>query len=311
MNVYRSIDSLPQFRNSVLTIGTFDGVHCGHQQIIEALKKEAQQINGETIIITFYPHPRKIVYPDVPLQLINTQEEKLQLLEQHGIDHVVVVPFSRAFADQTADEYISQFLINKFHPHTIIIGYDHHFGKNRQGNFQLLEQKAPEYGYRLVEIPQHVLDAVEISSTKIRRSLLSGDVETANKLLGYPFFFEGVVVAGDKIGRQLGYPTANLEYTNVDKIRLGEGVFAVLVEIDGVLKKGMLSIGKRPVVNDTLERVEVNIFDFNSDIYGKRLKVLVQKYMRPQVKFSSLEALQQQLRLDEIDARNALHTLQG
>jgi riboflavin kinase/FMN adenylyltransferase len=300
MQVHTNLDLLPQFKNAVLTIGTFDGVHLGHRQILKALRDEAVSIGGESIIITFDPHPRKIVQPDTSLQLINTLSERIELLTEEGINHLVVVPFNKEFANQPADTYIKDFLVSKFHPKSIIIGYDHHFGKGRQGNFRLLEEKAAVYGYNLIEISKHILDEIDISSTKIRHAIQSGNIEKANKLLGYDFFFEGKVITGDKLGRQLGYPTANLVYTDSDKIHLGEGVFAVTVSINGSNKKGMLSIGKRPTLNDSIERVEVNIFDFTEDIYGQHLKVSVKKYLRPQQKYDSLEKLKKQLEKDRL-----------
>ena len=306
MQVHRSIDSLPLFRNAVITIGTFDGVHLGHQKIISALLEEARTVNGESVIITFDPHPRKIINPAEHLQLINTLEEKIELLQEKNIDHLVVVPFTLSFSEQPADVYIQDFLIKLFHPHTIIIGYDHHFGKQRKGNYRLLEEKAPVYNYRLLEIPRHVLDEIAISSTKIRDALTQAQVETANKLLGYDYFFEGVVIEGEKVGRQLGYPTANLKYTNQDKIHLGEGVYAVYLYLDKQLKKGMMSIGNRPTFNDTSEKVEVNIFDFEGDIYGKTVKVIVKKYLRVQEKYNSMEALKAQIDLDKIKSLKVL-----
>jgi riboflavin kinase/FMN adenylyltransferase len=228
------------------------------------------------------------------------------LLEQHKIDHLVVVPFDKSFSELTAEAYIKEFLVNKFHPHSIIIGYDHRFGRNRIGDFKLLEEKSTKYGYKIIEVPQHVLDEIEISSTKIRNALLAGDVLTANKLLGYDFFFEGLVVSGDKLGRQLGYPTANLVYTNEDKIHLGEGVYAVYVQVDDVLKKGMLSIGKRPTLHDVQERVEVNIFDFDGDLYGRTVRVIVKKYLRQQEKYPSLDALKEQIAKDKINSLKVL-----
>src|SRR5687768_8155688 len=287
MQVHRSIESLPPFRNAVITIGTFDGVHLGHQKIISALVQEAKSANGESVIITFDPHPRKIVNSTEHLQLINTLQEKIDLLQDKGVDHMVIVPFTASFSEQKAEAYIQDFLVKRFHPHTIIIGYDHHFGKNRKGNYQLLEQKAATFNYRLKEIPKHVLNEIDISSTKIRKAILASDITTANKLLGYEYFFEGVVIQGDKMGRQLGYPTANLKYTNEDKIHLGEGVYAVYVKVKGEEKKGMMSIGTRPTFNDTSEKVEVNIFDFDADIYGAVLSVLVKQYLRPQEKYDT------------------------
>ena len=299
MQVHWNIDSLPHFRNAVITIGTFDGVHLGHQKIITSLVQEAHSVGGESIIITFNPHPRKIIKPSDDLQLINTLDEKIELLQKKNIDHLVVVPFTIAFSEQPADVYIQHFLINLFHPHTIIIGYDHHFGKERKGNYRLLEEKAADYNYRLLEIPKHVLDEIAISSTKIRQALLDSHIETANKLLGYDFFFKGVVVEGEKLGRQLGYPTANLKYTDYDKIHLGEGVYAVYAEISGSIKKGMMSIGNRPTFNDTGEKVEVNLFDFDNDLYGQTVKVIAKKFLRGQEKYNSLEALKAQIDLDK------------
>lgn len=306
MQVHRKMEYLPPFKNAVITIGTFDGVHEGHQKIIDALIKETKKAGGESVIITFDPHPRKIVNPSEPLQLINTLSEKTELLAKAGIDHLVVVPFTSRFADQSAEEYIETFLIGHFHPATIIIGYDHHFGKGRKGNYKLLEEKAAEFNYTLLEIPKHVLDEIGVSSTKIRNALLQSDIDTANKLLGYDFFFEGNVIEGDKLGRQLGYPTANLEYTDIEKIRLGHGVYAVYVEINGVTKKGMLSIGNRPTLTDSNERIEVNIFDWDKEIYGQTLRVIVKKYLRPQEKYDSLEALIQQLHRDKKESLRCL-----
>ncbi len=302
MQVHRKIEDLPPFKNAVITIGTFDGVHEGHKKIIDALIAEARNVQGESLIITFDPHPRKIVHPDEPLHLINTLDEKIELLSKTGIDHLVIVPFTPEFADQTAEEYIQNFLIGNFHPATIIIGYDHHFGKDRTGNYKLLEEKAPVLGYKLLEIPKHVLDEIGVSSTKIRNALLQSDIETANKLLGYSFFFEGKVVTGDKLGRQLGYPTANLEYTDKEKIHLGHGVYAVYVEMGKLTKKGMLSIGTRPTLTVSSEKVEVNIFDWDKELYGQTIRVVVEKYLRAQEKYNSLEDLTRQLQKDKEDS---------
>jgi len=298
MQVHRTIENLPPFNNAVITIGTFDGVHEGHKKIITALLSKAEEVGGESLIITFDPHPRKIVNPHEPLQLINTLDEKIELLSKAGIDHLVVVPFTHEFAEQTAEQYIKNFLIDNFHPQIIIIGHDHHFGKGRKGNYKLLEEKAEVYNYQLVEIPKHVLDEIAVSSTKIRKALSESNVETANKLLGYDFFFEGRVLEGDKLGRQLGYPTANLQYTDKDKLQLGHGVYAVYVVIGSITKKGMLSIGNRPTLTNSEERIEVNIFEWDQDIYGHTIRVIVKKFLRPQEKYNSLEELIQQLAKD-------------
>jgi len=303
MKVHYAIDQLPAFTNAVITIGTFDGVHCGHQQIINTLKEAAVNAGGESIIITFHPHPRKIVASAVTgIRLINTLTERIELIEQTGIDHLVVVPFTEYFANQTAEEYISDFLVDKFHPHTIIIGYDHRFGKERSGDYKLMEDKAAVYNYQLMEIPVHLLDTIKVSSSNIREAILHSHIEDANKLLGYDFFFEGEVVHGDKIGRTLGYPTANLKSTDEEKIVLGDGIYAVYVAVDGTRYKAMMSIGFRPTVNGKKRVVEVNLFDFEKEIYGKVIRVYVVKYLRSEVKFDGLEALKVQLHKDKLDS---------
>jgi riboflavin kinase/FMN adenylyltransferase len=308
MKVYRDIDQLPRFKNAVITIGTFDGVHAGHRKIIEHLKQEAQKIDGETVIITFHPHPRKIVSSAIlGIRLINTLDEKIELLEKMGIDNLAIVPFTEAFANQPAEDYIENFLIEKFRPHTIIIGYDHRFGRDRQGDYRLLEKMSSVYNYVLKEIPKQVLDEIAISSTNIREAIIHGDIDTANKLLGYDFFFEGVVVDGDKMGRKLGYPTANIKITDDEKIHLGDGIYAVYVATprsgqDSQLFKGMMSIGFRPTVDGKKRVVEVNIFGFDKEIYGDTIRVYVKKYLRAEFKFNNLEDLKKQIGQDKIES---------
>lgn len=309
MKVHYDIDTLPAFRNAVITIGTFDGVHMGHRQIIGNLKQEAKAINGETVIITFHPHPRKIVSSTIlGIRLINTLDEKIELLEQLNIDHLVVVPFTDAFANQEAEDYVQHFLVNKFHPHTIIIGYDHRFGRERKGDYLLLEKLAPVFNYQLKEIPKHVLDEISISSTRIREALLNGKIETADKLLGYDFFFSGTVVHGDKLGRKLGYPTANLKVMDEEKIFPGNGIYAVYAEVRSKRPhlKGMMSIGFRPTVDGKKRVIEVNLFDFNEEIYGQELRVYVKKYLREEIRFDSLDDLVKQIDQDKIDSLRVL-----
>ena len=303
MILHNSTDNLPAFKNAVITIGTFDGVHGGHQQIINTLIETAAAVGGESVIITFNPHPRKVVSSVVTgIRLITTLQERIDCIAKTGINHLVVVPFTAYFANQTAEEYISDFLVEKFHPHTIIIGYDHRFGKDRSGNYKLLEEKAPVYNYHLKEIPEHLLDAVKVSSTNIRNAIIHGNIEEANKLLGYNFFFEGEVVHGDKIGRTLGYPTANLKITDEEKIVLGDGIYAVYADVDGKNYKGMMSIGFRPTVNGKKRVTEVNLFNFSKEIYGHVIRVHVVKHLRSEVKFNGLEALKEQLHQDKVDS---------
>jgi riboflavin kinase / FMN adenylyltransferase len=303
MQIHRNIDSLPAFTNAVITIGTFDGVHLGHKQIIDNLKKEAANAGGESVIITFHPHPRKVVSSVITgVRLINTLAERIELLEKTGIDHLVIVPFTDYFASQTAEEYIRDFLVDKLKPHTIIIGYDHRFGKERAGDYKMMEEKAVVYNYQLKEISEHILNTIKVSSTNIRNAILHSNIEEANNFLGYDFFFEGEVFHGDKIGRTIGYPTANLKSTDEEKIALGDGIYAVYATAKGKTYKGMMSIGFRPTVNGKVRVTEVNIFDFANEIYGETIRVTVKKYLRSEVKFDGLEALKEQLHKDKEDS---------
>ncbi|MEO7924896.1 MAG: bifunctional riboflavin kinase/FAD synthetase [Chitinophagaceae bacterium] len=309
MQVHYNIEELPSFRNAVITIGTFDGVHSGHRQVIDKLKQETKEVDGESVLITFHPHPRKVVSSTIlGIRLLNTLAEKIELLEELDIDHTVVVPFTDAFANQPAEDYIKNFLVEKFHPHTIIIGYDHHFGRDRLGDYRLLEKDAEKYNYQLKEIPKHLLENISISSTKIREAILHSDIATAGKLLGYEFFFSGIVVHGDKLGRRLGYPTANLKITDEEKIIPGNGIYAVYAQPEGYTEKlkGMMSIGFRPTVDGKKRVVEVNIFNFDKEIYGETLKVFVKKYLREEIKFDGLESLVKQIDQDKIDSLDVL-----
>ena len=312
MKVHRELaGSLPEFRNAVVTIGTFDGVHKGHQQILSQLKEEAARIGGETVIITFHPHPRKIV-SSVPgdVKLLNTLAEKKILLEQAGIDHLVVVPFDHHFANQSAEEYITDFLYKYFKPHTIIIGYDHRFGKGRTGDYQLLESYGKQLGFMVKEITEQLLNEIAVSSTRIRKAITDNDISTANAALGYPYFFEGLVVEGNQLGRTIGYPTANLHIGSEEKLIPGNGVYAVKVEVTDSPEGfygGMMNIGLRPTVDGKKRVIEVHIFDFNKDIYGQHLRVHVWKQLRNEVKFDGLEGLKTQLAQDKKEALEALN----
>lgn len=309
MTVHTNIQQLPVFKNALITIGTFDGVHGGHQQIIQLMKSEAAKVYGETVIITFHPHPRKIIGTlKTPIYLLNTLDEKIALLEKYGIDHLVVVPFTETFASQSAEDYIADFLVKTFHPHTIIIGHDHRFGRSRTGDFKLLEDKALEYGYEVKEIPGYMLQDMTISSTKIREALLQGYIDTANRLLSYEYFFSGKVVEGNKLGRTIGFPTANIFIDDQNKLIPGNGVYAVTIKNEKLKIKtgGMMNIGVRPTVDGTKRMIEVNIFDFHQDIYGETLTITVKKHLRSEVKFNGLEALKAQLAKDKEEALDVL-----
>jgi riboflavin kinase/FMN adenylyltransferase len=304
MQVHRELSQLPDFRNAVITIGTFDGVHTGHRYILQQLQQAANAVRGETVIVTFDPHPREILFPgDKNLRLLTTLDEKIALLTRAGIDHLVVVPFTKAFSELSARAYLEDFLIARFRPHTIIIGYDHRFGHNREGGLELLEAEQHQYGFHLIEIPQQVVHDLAVSSTKIRNSLLEGNTQLANELLGYPYFLEGAVVHGDKMGRQLGYPTANLQLADERKLIPSEGIYAV--KVNNKLN-GVMSIGTRPTFDGTDLRLEVHIFDFSSEIYGEQLRVEFINFIRHSQKFASIEALIAQMDKDSKKARQLL-----
>lgn len=315
MKVYHSTENMPAFTRAVLTIGTFDGVHLGHQQILAQLREEAAKNGGETVIITFHPHPRKVVASGQrAIHLLTTIKERIELLEKNGIDHLVIVPFTAAFSQQTPEEYIEHFLMEKFHPHTIIIGYDHRFGQGRTGNYKLLEAYCDRHDFHLKEIPPHVIDENTVSSTRIRQAIEAGNSSLAKALLGYDYFFEGTVTEGNKLGRTLGYPTANLRVEQDEKLVPGNGIYVVQAElVSGThsgtapaasLLKGMMSIGVRPTIEgEGVNRtIEVNLFDFNADIYGQTLRVYVKKYLRPELKFDGLDALKAQIALDKVES---------
>ncbi len=301
MKVYRNLDTLPPFINAVVTIGTFDGVHVGHQKIIHQLLNESKRTGGESVLITFHPHPRKIVKPHESLMQLTTMEERIELLKQLGINNMVVVPFTKDFSQQTALQYVENFLVERFHPATIIIGYDHKFGNNREGDYRMLEQYAHQFSYTVQEIDEQLINDAVISSTKVRAALLRGDVLYAKSLLGYDYFFKGEVIEGNKLGRTIGYPTANLQMDNPDKLVPGNGVYAVLCQLEGEIRllKGMMNIGTRPTVDGLNRMIEVHIFDFNEEIYGRHLKVRLKHFLRNEEKFSGIDALKEQLRKDK------------
>lgn len=310
MHVYRSPEELlgKGFSQTVVTIGTFDGVHKGHQTILQQLKNKSREKQLPGVVITFDPHPRELLHPEQPIQLLNTLEERIQLFERHGIEHLVIVPFTRAFSLLSAEDYVEKFLVHYFHPAVIIIGYDHHFGHDRKGDIHLLENLQHKYGYTLEEIPPQVVEQVTISSTRIREYLAKGEIELANALLGYPYSLSGVVVSGDQIGRKLGYPTANLQMGDSRKLIPAEGVYAATAQIDDdrLCRKGMLNIGYRPTFKGKELRIEMHIFDFSDDIYGHRIRIYLHAYLRPDQYFESAEALRRQMDRDKIAALERL-----
>ncbi len=306
MAVFHHLNNLPAFRNPVVTIGSFDGVHHGHKVILSEVVRAAKEVDGESILITFEPHPRKIIHPEQPLGLLTAPEQKIALMEAEGIDHIVVAPFTRDFSMLSASEYVEDFLLKNFKPHTIIIGYDHHFGHSREGDINLLRKLVPP-AVTIREISAQLIEDAAVSSTKVRNALLQGSVQEAAEMLERPYSFKAMVVHGDKIGRTIGYPTANLQPTYADILMPGIGIYAVRVAWQDKLYQGMMSIGYRPTVTEERKiTCEVNILDFSEDLYGQTLVVYFEQYIRGEEKFDSLDALKAQIALDEANTRTIL-----
>jgi riboflavin kinase/FMN adenylyltransferase len=302
MRIYHHIDEFTRLNNAIVTIGTFDGVHLGHRKIIAGIKELAESSGGETVLLTFFPHPRMILHPeDESIKLINTISEKADLLETLGVDHLIITPFSRDFSNQSAEGYIRDVLVNKIGTKKIVIGYDHRFGKDRQGGLDDLMRLGPVYGFEVVEIPEQDINEVAISSTRVRTALLAGKIELANSFLGYPFFINGTVIRGDQVGRKIGYPTANIMIEERYKLIPSDGIFAVRVKTSDGEYKGMAYIGSRPTLNGLTRNIEVNIFDFDQEIYNQRIRMEFHNFVREDMKFSSLDELITQIAKDKVE----------
>lgn len=307
MKIYHGIDDFTRLDYAVVTSGTFDGVHVGHQKILDRLREIASRNNGETVVITFWPHPRLVLHPeDDTLKLLNTFEEKAELLKEQGIQHLIRIPFTKEFSQYTSEEFIQKILVETIGTRKLVIGYDHRFGHNREGSFEQLKINAPRYGFEVEEIPRQDVDHVGVSSSKIRKALEEGDIDTTSHFLARPYALTGRVVMGDKLGRLLGYPTANIEIDTKYKLIPADGIYAVTVLHEHTTYKGMLYIGNRPTVNGTKRNIEVNIFDFAKDIYGESLTLYFHKLIRGDAKFSDLEGLKAQLGIDKQDALRIL-----
>jgi riboflavin kinase/FMN adenylyltransferase len=286
-----------------VTIGTFDGVHYGHQKIIEKLVFEARKANKKSVLLTFFPHPRMVLQKDASLELINTIEERAYLLEKTGLDYLIIHPFSKGFSRTTALEFVRDILVNQLNISRLIIGYDHHFGKNREGNITQLTEYSHLYDFTVEEIPAQDIDDVSVSSTKIRRALHAGNLKTANDYLGYAFMLNGTVVNGKKLGGKIGYPTANIDVKEAYKLIPKTGVYVVKSTIDKNTVFGMMNIGNRPTVNGNHQTIEVNFFDFKKDLYNRNLTIELLYFLRDEQKFDSVELLILQLKKDEEIAR--------
>jgi riboflavin kinase / FMN adenylyltransferase len=310
MKIYHGIEDFTKLNFAVVTSGTFDGVHVGHQKIFSRLREIASRHKGESVVLTFWPHPRLVLHPeDDSLKVLNTFEEKAELLKEEGINHLIRIPFTKEFSQLTSEEFIRKILVETIGTKKLVIGYDHHFGKNREGSFEQLKLNGPKYGFEVEEIPRQDIDNVGVSSTKIRKALDEGDIETATHFLGKPYSITGRVVTGDKLGRLIGYPTANLEIEIKHKLVPMDGIYAVTVLHEHKEFGGMLYIGNRPTINGTKQNIEVNIFDFNDDIYGESLTVKFHKLIRGDKKLADLEELKAQISLDKIAAHKILDNL--
>ncbi len=307
MKIYHGIEDFTRLECAVVTSGTFDGVHLGHQKILSRLQETAIKNNGETVVITYWPHPRLVLHPeDTSLKLLNTFEEKAERLKTYGIQHLLRIPFTKEFSQLTSEEFITRILVQTIGTRKLVIGYDHHFGKNREGSFEQLKRNAPQYGFEVEEIPRQDVDHVGVSSTKIRKALEDGDIDTATHFLGNPYSISGRVIMGDRLGRTLGYPTANIEIDTGYKLIPADGIYAVTINYGHSTFKGMLYIGNRPTIQGVRRNIEVNIFDFNNEIYGESLTIYIHKYIRADMKLNSLDELKHQLSLDELAALEIL-----
>ena len=303
----KSVNNISNFSSkeqTFVTIGTFDGVHFGHQKIIERLVFEAKKAKKKSVLLTFFPHPRMVLQKDASIELINTIDERASLLEKTGLDYLIIHPFSKAFSRTSAFEFVRDILVNQLNISKLIIGYDHHFGKNREGNITQLTEYSHLYDFNVEEIPAQDIDDVSVSSTKIRKALHLGNLKTANNYLGYNFMLCGIVVNGKKLGEKIGYPTANINVKEDYKLIPKTGVYIVKTKIQNKTVFGMMNIGNRPTVNGNHQTIEVHFFDFNKDLYGKKLTIELIYFLRDEKKFGSIDLLIHQLKKDERTARD-------
>lgn len=307
MEVIRSLSDFPALPQAVVTSGTFDGVHAGHQKILQRLDQMARETAGQSVVITYWPHPRLVLPPGTDhLHLLSTIEERVEQLAAFGVDYLLLIPFTREFANLTSEEFIAEILVKTIRTKKLVIGYDHHFGKNRTGSFEYLRQHAPQWGFSVEEIPRQDIDQIAVSSSKIRRALAAGEVRTATTYLGRFYSLPGTVVRGRQLGRTLGYPTANLDVTDRHKLIPAPGIYAVQVKINQQLFGGMLSIGTNPTVGGTQQTIEVHIFDFTGDLYGQEITLLFVERLRDEEHYASLPALVAQLHQDKATALRVL-----
>jgi len=298
LKIFNSIQEFTSSAKTIVTLGTFDGVHKGHKSILEKLITNSKTSGCESVVLTFFPHPRMVLQQNTDLKLLNTIDEKAALLEKEGVDNLIIHPFDHAFSRLTAEEFVKDILVDKLNIHKIIIGHDHRFGRNRTATIDDLIRFGEEFGFEVEKISALAVDEISVSSTKIRNALNEGNVDYANTFLGYPYFINGTVVQGRQLGRTINFPTANIEPTENYKLVPANGVYVVASVLNGKTVYGMMNIGNRPTVNGTGTTIEVHYHDFNEDLYGQQIKVSIYHRLRDEVKFESFDALKLQLEKD-------------
>jgi riboflavin kinase/FMN adenylyltransferase len=308
MKIYNKLSDFNPKGKAIVTIGTFDGVHVGHQLIIKRLIEKAKEVGGETVLLTFWPHPRLIISPNENnLKLLTTIDEKTEILEKLEIDHFVVLPFSREFSELSSEKYISEILMDGLGTKAMVIGYDHRFGKNREGSIDYLKNHAERFKIEIEEIPRQEIENITISSTKIRNAILEGNIRAANELLGRPYSFSGPVVKGRQLGRTIGFPTANIQIQKKYKLIPKNGVYTTHVYLRNKRYSGIMNIGNRPTVEGHGRSQEVHIFDFSDDIYGETVKVEILDFIREEIKFENVDKLVRQIELDCYTAKQIIN----
>lgn len=311
MKIFHNILEFKPVRNAVVTIGTFDGVHRGHQFILKDMVRKAREMGGETVVVTFYPHPRQVLcIGDNSLRFISTQEEKIKQMDALGIDNLIIINFTKDFSKLSSEDFIKNYIVEKIKPAVLIIGYDHHFGNNRLGDFEMLNRLGEKNNFKVEKVPVQDVDNIVVSSTKIRNALQMGDIRLANNLLGHQFSYTGIVVHGMGLGRQMGYPTANLEVALEYRLIEKPGVYATFVDFDGKTMPAMTYIGRRPTVNDNRPAtIESHLIGFDGDLYGKQLTIRFVDRVRDEKKFNGLDELKRQINIDEQTIINILNKL--